>query len=80
MTDALDDKLEKYLARDDDALMGSAFFEILAEIERRRTRETIEVTLRIAKGHAEFEPSEQVHAQGNTLWVGDKRIVVKLVG
>ena len=45
--DPLDERFEAYLTRDDDALTGSQFFEILAEIERRRAQETIEVTLRL---------------------------------
>ena len=31
----LDEQFEAYLTRDDDALIGSQFFETLAEIERR---------------------------------------------
>jgi hypothetical protein len=78
-TDQLDEKFETYLTRDDDALMGSQFFEAWAEIERRRAQETIEVTLRVVNGQVQFEPSNQIRAQGNALWVGDKRIVVKVV-
>ena len=74
----LDREFEAYLARDDDALIGSGFFETLAEIERRRTQETVEVTLRLVDGQVQFEPSEQVRAQGNVLWVGDKRVVLKV--
>jgi hypothetical protein len=76
--DELDRKFETFLARDDDTLPASSFFEALAEIERRRTRETIEVTLRVVNGQAQFEPSDQVRAQGNILWLGDKRVVVKV--
>jgi hypothetical protein len=76
--DDLDGTFEAYLARDDDALLGSQFFEILAEIERRRAQESIEVTLRVVNGQAQFEPSDQARAEGNTLWVGDKRVVVKV--
>jgi len=79
-TDRLDERFEAYLARDDDALAGAQFFETLAEIERRRARETVEVTLRVVNGRAQFEPTDRVHAQGNQLWVSDKRIVVKLAG
>ena len=32
----VDDRFQAYVARDDDALTGSRFFEILREIERRR--------------------------------------------
>ncbi|MBM3236512.1 hypothetical protein FJZ31_09455 [Candidatus Poribacteria bacterium] len=45
----------------------------------RREPETIEVTLCLVNGQAQFEPSDQIRAQGNELWVGDKRIVVKVV-
>ncbi len=74
----LDAKFEAYLARDDDALLGSQFFETLAEIEKRRTPQTIEVTLHVVEGQVKFEPSPQIRAQGNVLWVGDKRIVVQM--
>jgi len=74
----LDEKFEAYLSRDDDTFVGSQFFEALAEIERRRTQETIEVTLHVVNGHAEFEPSGGIRAHGNELWVGDKRILVKV--
>jgi hypothetical protein len=76
--DYLDEQFEAYLTRDDDALVGSQFFETMAEIERRRAQETIEVTLRLVNGQAPFEPSDYIHTQGNVLWVGDKRIVVKM--
>ncbi len=78
-TDDLDQRFEAYLARDDDTLTGSQFFEALAQIEQRRAQETIEVSLRVINGEAQFEPSDQARAQGNTLWVGDKRVVVKVV-
>jgi hypothetical protein len=78
MRDHLDEQFEAYLTRDDDALIGSQFFETLAEIERRRAQETIEVTLHLINGRAQFEPSDHIRTQDNTLWVGDKRIVVKM--
>jgi len=77
-TNSLDDRFEAYLARDDDALTGSQFFEILAEIERQQRPETIEVTLRVINGQVEFQPSDSIHAQGNELWLDDKRIVVRV--
>lgn len=40
MRDHLDEQFAGYLSRDDDALLGSQFFETLAEIERRRAQET----------------------------------------
>jgi len=76
--DPLDERFAAYLTRDDDALTGSQFFEILAEIERRRAPETIEVTLRLINRQAQFEPSDKIRTQGNVLWVGDKRIVVRV--
>ncbi len=76
--DDLDEKFEAYLTRDDDAHTGSQFFELLAEIERRRAQESIEVTLRVVNGQAQFEPSDQARAEGNILWVGNKRVVVKV--
>jgi hypothetical protein len=48
--DHLDEQFEAYLTRDDDALVGSQFFETMAKIERRRAQETIEVTLRLVSG------------------------------
>ena len=76
--DHLDEQFEASLTRDDDALVGSQCFETFAEIERRRAQETIEVTLRLVNGQAQFEPSDRLRTQGNILWVGDKRIVVKM--
>jgi len=76
--DSLDGDFEAYLSRDDDAIAGGQFFEILAEIERRRAREPLEVTLRVVNGQAQFDPSSQARAEGNSLWVGDQRVIVKL--
>jgi len=56
----VDEKFAAYLARDDDALIGSQFFETLTEIERRRLPETIEVTLHVVEGHVRFSPSEKI--------------------
>ncbi len=71
MTDDLDQQFETYLARDDDAMTGSQFFQMLSEIEQRRAQETVEVTLHVVNGQAQFEPSERVRTEGNTLWVRD---------
>ena len=60
----LDAKFEAYLARDDDALLGSQFFETLAEIEKRHPPQTIEVTLHVVEGQVKFEPSPQIRAHG----------------
>ena len=42
------------------------------------TPETIEVTLRLVNGQAQFEPSDKICTRGNELWVEDKRIVVRV--
>jgi hypothetical protein len=76
--DDLDGQFEAYLARDDDMFVGSQFFELMAEIERRRAHEAIEVTLRVVNGQAQLEASGEARAEGNTLWVGDKRVIVKV--
>jgi hypothetical protein len=77
MMDTLDQQFATYLNRDDDAMTGSQFFEMLSEIEQRRAQKTIEVALHVVNGQAQFEPSERVRIEGNTLWVRDQRIVVK---
>jgi hypothetical protein len=59
--------------------MDRQFFELLAEIERRRAHETMEVTVRLINGQVEFQPANGIHAHGNELWVDDKRVVVKMV-
>jgi hypothetical protein len=76
--DHLDEQFEAYLTRDDDTLVGSQFFETMGDLERRRAQETIGVTLRLVNGQAQFEPSDHICTQGNVLWVGDKRVVVKM--
>jgi hypothetical protein len=38
------------------------------------------VKLRVVEGKAMFEPSDTIRAQGNELWVGDKQIVVQILG
>jgi hypothetical protein len=43
-----------------------------------REPETIEVSLRLVNGHAQFEPSDKICTRDNELWVGDKRIVVRV--
>ena len=43
-----------------------------------REPETIEVSLRLVNGQVEFEPSDRISTRGNALWVGDKRIVVRV--
>jgi hypothetical protein len=40
--------------------------------------ETIEVTLHLVNGQPQFEPSDKICTQGNELYVGGKRIVVKV--
>ncbi len=41
-------------------------------------RMTIEVTLHMVNGQVQFDPSNQIRVQGNELWVGNQRIVVKV--
>jgi len=44
----------------------------------RKNHRMLLVTLRLVNGRAQFEPSDHIRTQGNTFWVGDKRIVVKM--
>ncbi len=60
-------KFETNLARDDDALISSQFFEALAEIERRRAQETIEV-------------EAEIDAEGQTLTLGWSSALQRAVG
>ena len=67
-------------ARPHDFHAATELFKARLAAAARREPETIEVSLLLVNGQVQFEPSDQIRARGNELWVDDKRIVVNVAG
>jgi len=69
-----------YLNRKDEEIPADQFFQLAAQEIKRPTLETIEVPVRTIDGEILLEPVENlIVAENNTLIVGGKRLVFKLV-
>ena len=65
--------------REDEEIVADQFFQLVAET-KPPTLETIEVPVRAVDGEVHLEPVENlVVVENNTLIVGGKRLVFKLV-
>ena len=60
-------------------LAPDAFFTALAAIDEEQPRETLELTATIIDGQLNFLEPAPLHAHGNEIQLGDKRLVIKLV-
>lgn len=68
-----------YINREDEEIPADQFFQLAAEA-KRPTLETIEVPVHTVDGEIHLEPVENlVVVENNTLIVGGKRLVFKLV-
>jgi len=72
--------IKGYINREDEEIPADQFFQLAAFEAKRPTLETIEVPLRTVDGEIHLEPVENlVVVKNNTLIVGGKRLVFKLV-
>lgn len=55
------------------------FFAALAAIDAETPRETLELTASVTNGQLTFLEPAPLHAHGNEIRLGDKRVVIKLV-
>lgn len=55
------------------------FFTALAAIEEEEPQETLELTATVKNGQLTFLEPAPLHAHGNEIRLGDKRVVIKLV-
>lgn len=60
-------------------LAPDVFFTALAAIDEEQPRETLELTATIIDGQLNFLEPAPLHAHGNEIQLGDKRLVIKLV-
>jgi hypothetical protein len=72
--------VNNYLNRRDEEIPADQFFQLAAQEIKRPTLETIEVPVRTIDGEILLEPVENlIVIENNTLIVGGKRLVFKLV-
>ncbi len=55
------------------------FFTALAAIDEEEPRETLELTAAVRNGQIAFLEPAPLHARGNEIRLGDKRVIIKLV-
>ena len=55
------------------------FFAALAAIDAEMPQETLELTASVSNGQLIFLEPAPLHAHGNEIRLGDKRVVIKLV-
>lgn len=69
-----------YINREDEEIPADQFFQLAAQEAKRPTLETIEVPVRTVDSEIHLEPVENlVVVENNTLIIGGKRLVFKLV-
>jgi hypothetical protein len=68
----------QFIRRSEEKITPKTFLQVLAEIERERRRETIELQARLIGGQLEFQPSADITVHGNEIIVGNQRIVVRI--
>jgi hypothetical protein len=60
-------------------LAPDVFFTALSAVNEEQPRETLELTATIIDGQLNFLEPAPLHAHGNEIRLGDKRVVIKLV-
>ncbi|MGH9843336.1 MAG: hypothetical protein ACREEM_31740 [Blastocatellia bacterium] len=55
------------------------FFAALAAIDEEEPRETLELTAAVKNGQITFLKPAPLHAHGNEIRLGDKRVIIKIV-
>ncbi len=73
-----DKAFARFLAGGQEQISPKSFFQVLDEIERHRPQRTIELRARIVGRRLRFEPSDALPVNGNTIFIGDKRIIVQV--
>ena len=71
-----DQAFAKFIQQSDEKIAPPAFFDALAEIERERAPETIDLQAAIINGQLRFAPSPELSVHANEIWLGNQRIVV----
>ncbi len=72
--------IKDYINRQDEEIPADQFFQLAAQEAKRPTLETVEVPVRTVDGEIHLAPVENlVMMENNTLIVGGKRLVFKLV-
>ena len=69
--------MEAYINRDVDAVPVDTFFEWLANVERTRAEEVIEMTVSVQGNQVALQGPEGLVIQGNELVLGNRRLVFK---
>jgi hypothetical protein len=69
-----------YMASEEfDRMTVAEFFDALAAMEEDEPRETVELTAKVKDGKLTFIEPAPLHAHGNEMCFGGKRVVIKLV-
>jgi hypothetical protein len=74
----LDKVFADFIRRGEEKVPPRTFFQVLAEIERTRADNTIELRARLVGGKLQFEPSSEITVHDNEIFVGKHRIVVRV--
>lgn len=74
----LDKAFAKFIRGGAERVTPKAFFDVLADVEKRRVEKTIELKARVVGGKLQFAPSPDVSVDGNEIVLGNQRLVVRL--
>ena len=77
-TDAFNQLVDHFIAREDDRIEPSTFLKAMAEIERQRAVKEVELTGRVVNGEVIFDAPAPLLVGTNTLYVGDTKVTLKL--
>jgi hypothetical protein len=68
----------RFIRTEEPPITPETFFQVLAESERERIPNTIELRATIVEGQLQFEPSSEISVHDNEIVLGNHRIVVKV--
>lgn len=78
-TQEFEQMMDKVAAPDFHDLSTEDFFAALAAIDAEIPQETLELKANVTNGQLIFLEPAPLHAHGNEIHLGDKRVVIKLV-
>ena len=70
--------LDNVFSDDFGDLTTNQFFEALAAIDATAPSKVIEINCTIDNGQLRLHPAEGIRALGNEIWIGDRKLVLKL--
>jgi len=77
-TEEFNELIDGFIQREDDRIEPSTFLKAVAELERERAREVIEITGKLVDGEIIFDEPAPLPVGRSSIFFGDTQIVMKI--